>query len=153
YYHSVIGGNFRLDELQAAVLLIKLRHLDEWTNARQRNADYYDGLLRDAGLAEDVVVPYRASGCRHTFNQYVVRVRRRDELRTYLAANGVGTEVYYPVPLHAQRCFAYLDHSPDDFPESQRAAAEVLALPIYPELTEAQLAHVVRQIGRFYGRG
>ena len=132
YYHSLVGGNFRLDELQAAVLVVKLKHLDDWTRARQRNADHYDSLIRDAGLGTAVRVPQRVQGCRHIFNQYVIRTERRDALRAHLAANGVGTEIYYPVPLHAQRCFAYLGHDPKDFPESQRAAAEVLALPIYP---------------------
>src|SRR5262249_50787024 len=130
YYHSFIGGNFRLDELQAAVLVIKLKHLDDWTRGRQANAARYDELFRAAVLGEGLNVPARAPGSRHIFNQYVIRVRRRDELRAHLSQNGVGTEVYYPVPLHAQKCFAYLEHDPADFPEAQRAAAEVLALPI-----------------------
>ena len=149
YYHALIGGNFRLDELQAAVLLIKLKHLEDWTRARQRNADHYDQLIREAGIG-DVGVPYRAPGYRHIFNQYMIRVQRRDELRAHLAAKGVGTEIYYPVPLHAQQCFAYLGHSPEDFPNSLAAAAEVLALPIYPELTVEQREYVVRQIAEFY---
>ena len=149
YYHSFIGGNFRLDELQAAVLVIKLKHLDDWTRARQTNAAHYDELFRAAGLSADVQVPARVPGFRHIFNQYVIRVRQRDDLRAHLAANGVGAEIYYPVPLHAQRCFAYLEHDPDDFPEAQRAAAEVLALPIYPELTAEQREYVVRQIASF----
>ncbi len=150
YYHSLIGGNFRLDELQAAVLAIKLEHLDAWTNARQVNADHYDELLRAADLGKAVQPPVRRPG-RHIFNQYVIRAQRRDELRAHLAANGVGTEIYYPLPLHAQRCFAYLEHDPADFPNSQRAAAEVLALPIYPELTPEQREYVVRQIAAFFG--
>jgi dTDP-4-amino-4,6-dideoxygalactose transaminase len=149
YYHSLIGGNFRLDELQAAVLIIKLRHLDEWTRARQRNADHYDELLRAADLGDAVRAPARVPGYRHIFNQYVIRTSQRDALRAHLTANGVGTEIYYPVPLHAQRCFAYLEHAADDFPESQRAAAEVLALPIYPELTAEQREYVVQQIAAF----
>jgi dTDP-4-amino-4,6-dideoxygalactose transaminase len=149
YYHSLIGGNFRLDELQAAVLVIKLKHLDDWTRARQANAAHYDELFRAAELSAEVQVPARVPGFRHIFNQYVIRVRQRDELRAHLAANGVGTEIYYPVPLHAQRCFAYLEHDPADFPESQRAAAEVLALPIYPELMAEQREYVVRQIASF----
>jgi dTDP-4-amino-4,6-dideoxygalactose transaminase len=152
YYHSLIGGNFRLDELQAAVLVIKLRHLDAWTEARQANADHYDGLLREADLGSAVQVPARRPG-RHIFNQYVIRTRQRDELRAHLLANGVGTEIYYPVPLHAQRCFAYLEHEPADFPNSQRAAEEVLALPIYPELTREQREYVVRQIAGFFRSG
>lgn len=150
YYHSFIGGNFRLDELQAAVLLIKLRELDGWTQARQSNADHYDALLSNAGLDSVVGRPYRAPGYRHIFNQYVVRVRDREGLRAHLTRNGIGTEIYYPVPLHAQRCFAYLGHDPGDFPEAQLAAAQVLALPIYPELTEAQRKYVVEQIAAFY---
>jgi dTDP-4-amino-4,6-dideoxygalactose transaminase len=153
YYHSLIGGNFRLDELQAAVLVIKLKHLDEWTRARQANAARYDELFRAADLGDEVQVPARVPGFRHIFNQYVIRVRRRDDLRAHLAQNGVGTEIYYPVPLHAQRCFAYLEHDPADFPEAQRAAAEVLALPIYPELTGPQLEYVVRQIASFVRSG
>jgi dTDP-4-amino-4,6-dideoxygalactose transaminase len=150
YYHALIGGNFRLDEIQAAVLLVKLKHLEDWTRARQRNADHYDELIQAAGLTEHVRVPLRMPGYRHIFNQYMIRVRRRDELRAHLTAHGVGTEIYYPVPLHAQQCFAYLGHSPEDFPHAQRTAAEVLALPIYPELTVEQREYVVRQIAAFY---
>jgi dTDP-4-amino-4,6-dideoxygalactose transaminase len=146
YYHSVVGGNFRLDELQAAVLVVKLRHLDSWTQARQANAAHYDALFDAAELGAAVRVPPRVPGCRHVFNQYVIRTPRRDELRAHLAAQGIGTEIYYPVPLHAQKCFAYLEHEPDDFPHSQLASAEVLALPIYPELTVEQRQYVVRQI-------
>jgi dTDP-4-amino-4,6-dideoxygalactose transaminase len=149
YYHSLVGGNFRLDELQAAVLVIKLKYLDDWTRARQRNADHYDALIRDAGLGRAVRVPKRVPGGRHIFNQYVIRAERRDALRAHLGANGVGTEIYYPVPLHAQQCFAYLGHDPTDFPESQRAAAEVLALPIYPELTAEQREYAVGRIVEF----
>jgi dTDP-4-amino-4,6-dideoxygalactose transaminase len=149
YYHSFIGGNFRLDELQAAVLVIKLAHLDDWTRARQANAARYDELFRAAELGEAVQVPARVPGLRHIFNQYVVRVRRRDELRAHLAQNGVGTEIYYPVPLHEQKCFAYLEHDAGDFPQAERAAAEVLALPIYPELEPEQLEYVVQQIASF----
>jgi dTDP-4-amino-4,6-dideoxygalactose transaminase len=150
YYHAMIGGNFRLDELQAAVLVIKLKHLDDWTSARTANAEHYDELFRIADLGNVVQPPMRVSGCRHIFNQYVIRTRKRDDLRAHLAAKGIGTEVYYPVPLHAQRCFAYLEHEPDDFPESQRAADEVLALPIYPELTVEQREYVVREIAGFF---
>ncbi len=101
-------------------------------------------------MTDHVVAPFRVPGFRHVFNQYMIRVRRRDELRAHLAASGVGTEIYYPVPLHAQQCFAYLGHAPEDFPQAQRAAAEVLALPIYPELTAEQREYVVRQIADFY---
>jgi dTDP-4-amino-4,6-dideoxygalactose transaminase len=150
YYHAVIGGNFRLDELQAAVLLVKLARLESWTEARRANAAEYDALFRSAGLGETVSVPFRVPGYRHIFNQYVIRAQRRDELRAHLTKRGIGTEIYYPLPLHAQRCFAYLGHSPSDFPHSERAAAEVLALPIYPELTAEQRQQVVRAVSEFY---
>jgi len=150
YYHSVIGGNFRLDELQAAVLSIKLKHLDAWTEGRQRNAERYDELIGAAELQDAVTVPFRNPGERHIFNQYVIRARRRDELRAHLERHGIGTEIYYPLPLHEQQCFAYLGHAPDEFPNSQRAAREVLALPVYPELKSEQLEHVVRSIAAFY---
>ena len=149
YYHSVIGGNFRLDALQAAVLQVKLASLDEWTAGRQRNAAHYDSLIADAGLDEHVAVP-RANPGRHIFNQYVIRCQRRDELRAFLAEQGVGTEIYYPVSLHAQQCFAYLGYAAGDFPESSRAAAETLALPIYPELTTGQREYVVERIAAFF---
>jgi dTDP-4-amino-4,6-dideoxygalactose transaminase len=147
YYHQVIGGNFRIDELQAAVLAVKLPHLDGWSAARQRNAAFYDRAFAAAALGPRVVTPSAAPGGRHIYNQYVVRVPHRDDLRAYLAEQGVGTEIYYPVPLHMQQCFAYLGYVPEDCPESARAAAETIALPIYPELTEAQLRYVVETIG------
>jgi dTDP-4-amino-4,6-dideoxygalactose transaminase len=150
YYHSVIGGNFRIDELQAAVLRVKLRYLDGWTDGRRRNAAYYDAAFAAAGLGESVTTPYVVPGGRHIFNQYVVRVRDRDALRAHLSERGVGTEIYYPVPLHLQECFAYLGYKAGDFPESERAAAQSLALPIYPELDESQLAYVVETIAQFY---
>jgi dTDP-4-amino-4,6-dideoxygalactose transaminase len=150
YYHAEIGGNFRLDELQAAVLVVKLRHLDDWTAGRQRNARYYDSAFAAAGLAGKIGLPAVSKGHRHIYNQYVVRAPRRDELRTFLGENGIGTEIYYPVPLHVQKCFAYLGYKQGDCPESERAAAETLALPIYPELSEAQLAYVVETVARFY---
>ncbi len=150
YYHAFIGGNFRLDELQAAVLVIKLEQLDEWTRARQANAAHYDELLRAADVGGVVQPSARVPGYRHIFNQYVIRTPRRDELRAHLTANGVGTEIYYPLPLHAQRCFAYLEHELGDFPQAERAAAETLALPIYPELTAGQREYVIRQIAAFF---
>jgi dTDP-4-amino-4,6-dideoxygalactose transaminase len=150
YYHSVIGGNFRIDELQAAVLNIKLRHLDSWTRGRQKNAQFYERAFTAAGLAGKVRIPQAQTGYRHVWNQYIVRVPRRDELRQYLAENGVGTEIYYPVPLHLQGCFAHLGYKPGDCPESERAANETLALPIFSELQEEQLAYVVACISAFY---
>src|SRR5690606_31827779 len=110
----------------------------------------YDQMIRSAGLEEFVRVPVRKPGFRHIFNQYVIRTAKRDELRAHLAAHGVGTEIYYPVPLHQQRCFTYLGHAAEDFPEAQRAAAEVLALPIYPELTTEQREYVVDRIKAFF---
>ena len=150
YFHAVIGGNFRIDELQAAVLRVKLRYLDGWTEGRQRNAAYYDAAFAEAGLGEKLRTPLAVAGYRHIFNQYVVRAQNRDALRARLTERGIGSEIYYPVPLHLQKCFAYLNHRPGDFPQSERAAAETLALPIYPELSEAQLAHVVATIAKFY---
>ena len=152
YFHAVIGGNFRIDELQAAVLRVKLKYLDGWTAARQRNAAYYDAAFAAADLGGSVITPRAAQHGRHIFNQYIVRAKNRDALKGHLTARGIGTEIYYPVPLHLQKCFAYLKHTPGDFPESERAAAETLALPIYPELTEAQLDHVIASVAEFYRR-
>ena len=150
YYHALIGGNFRIDELQAAVLNVKLPHLDEWTAARQRNAAYYQRAFAHARLDEAVRTPPVAHAVRHIYNQYVLRVRNRDALRAHLSAAGVGTEIYYPVPLHLQQCFAYLGHKAGEYPLSEQAAAEALALPIYPELSEAQLQYVVDSIVAYY---
>ena len=152
YYHPFIGGNFRIDELQAAVLNIKLRHLDTWTAARQRNAAFYDAALARAVPAEQLRTPHALPGARHIYNQYVVRVRERDALRQHLAARGVGTEIYYPVPLHLQECFAYLGGKTGDLPHCERAAEETLALPIFPELHETQLQYVVDSIAAYYRR-
>ena len=144
YYHQEVGGNFRLDALQAAVLTVKLNHLDDWAAARRRNADRYRQLFTEAGLADVVVMPEDVSG--HVYNQFVVRVTDRDALRAHLAEAGVGTEVYYPLPLHLQDCFSALGYTHGAFPEAERAAAEALALPIYPELTEQQQAFVVEAV-------
>jgi dTDP-4-amino-4,6-dideoxygalactose transaminase len=146
YYHKVVGGNFRLDALHAAVVTAKLPHLDSWTAARQSNAKRYDRLFADADL--QITLP-KVVADRHIFNQYVIRTNQRDELQTFLKNKGVGTEVYYPVPMHLQECFAYLGHKPGDFPESERAAKETLALPIYPELTAEQAKFVVDCIAEF----
>ena len=163
YFHKLIGGNFRLDALQAVVLQVKLGHLDDWTAARRRNATRYARLFREAGLAPQTVTlpttPCAEAGladddrCHcHVFNQYIVRVPRRDELRAFLTTRGIGNEVYYPLPLHLQECFQYLGHKAGDFPESERAAAETLALPIYPELSDAQAECVVATIAEFLRR-
>ena len=150
YHHSVVGGNFRLDSLQAAILLVKLRHPDGWISCRQENARYYDGAFRAAALGTQVSTPQVLAGCRHIFNQYVLRAERRDELRAYLRNRKIGSEVYYPIPLHMQRCFEDLGYQSHDCAESCRAATETLAIPIYPELTELQRQHVVRIIAEFY---
>jgi dTDP-4-amino-4,6-dideoxygalactose transaminase len=150
YYHSFIGANFRLDELQASVLNVKLKYLDDWTVGRQRNAAFYDSAFATAKLGDSLKAPQAARGVRHIYNQYVVRVRDRDGLRAHLSNAGVGCEIYYPIPLHLQKCFAYLGHAAGDFPHSERAAEETLALPIFPELTEIQLQYVVDTIATFY---
>ncbi len=158
YYHRVVGGNFRLDALQAAIVTAKLRHLDTWTAGRQKNARIYDRLFAEAGLATashgspEVVLP-KVVANRHIFNQYVIRVAHRDQLMAHLQKNGIGTEIYYPVPMHLQDCFAYLGHTDGAFPESERAAKETMALPIYPELSEAQLRYVVDSIRNFFHAG
>jgi dTDP-4-amino-4,6-dideoxygalactose transaminase len=151
YYHSFIGGNFRLDELQAAVLNVKLPYLDGWTAARQENAAYYGRAFAAARLGDAVQIPWADPQARHVYNQYVVRVRDRDHLRKRLTEHGVATEIYYPVPLHLQRCFAYLGYQVGDLPESERAARETLALPVYPEIGEDRMQYVVDCVARFYG--
>jgi dTDP-4-amino-4,6-dideoxygalactose transaminase len=155
YYHRVVGGNFRLDAIHAAVVSAKLAHLDSWTAGRQLNAGLYDRLFSEAGLSSPgehgrapVGLP-AVVATRHIFNQYVIRVSRRDQLQAFLKTKGVGTEVYYPVPMHMQECFAYLGHPAGAFPESERAAKETLALPIQPELAEPQLRYVVECIREF----
>jgi dTDP-4-amino-4,6-dideoxygalactose transaminase len=151
YFHAVIGGNFRIDELQAAILRVKLKYLDGWTAARQRNAAYYSAAFAEADLGSSVKLPRVPTHGRHIFNQYVIRAERRDALRSHLTERGIGTEIYYPVPLHLQQCFAYLGYARGDFPESERAAGQTLALPIYPELSETQLAAVVAGVCEFFG--
>jgi len=152
YHHHLIGGNFRLDELQAAILNVKFLHLERWTEARRRNAERYDRLFEEAGLTEHIRLPSVEGGNRHIFNQYVIRVPYREKLREFLQANGVGTEVYYPIPLHLQKCFEYLGYEKGDLPESEKAAEETIALPIYPELSHEQQEYVVDQIKNFYER-
>jgi dTDP-4-amino-4,6-dideoxygalactose transaminase len=169
YYHHSVGGNFRLDAMQAAVVSAKLPHLDSWTDGRNRNAERYRDLFgasnldvadssewaaaRPAGTplsgGLQLVLP-AVTADRHVFNQYVIRVSSRDGLRTHLKDRGVGTEVYYPVPLHLQGCFAGLGYSAGDFPESELAAEETLALPIYPELSDDQAAYVVHCIREYF---
>jgi len=152
YYHREIGGNFRLDALQAAVVTIKLKYLDGWTAARQANAARYEKLFAQTGLATSgqVVLP-AAQTNRHIYNQFIVRAKNRDGLLAHLRSREIGTEVYYPVPLHLQDCFRSLGHQPGAFPESERAAKETLALPIYPDLTADMAQWVVGAIAEFYG--
>jgi dTDP-4-amino-4,6-dideoxygalactose transaminase len=165
YYHKVVGGNFRLDTLQAAVVTAKLKHLDDWTVARQRNAARYDRLFAGSGLqvadssqgsvdgsrngTAQIFLP-KIEADRHIFNQYIIRTSRRDALKTALQEKGVGTEIYYPVPMHLQECFASLGYGLGAFPESESAAKETLALPIYPELTEPQAQYVVQCVRDFF---
>ncbi|HEY5952591.1 MAG TPA: DegT/DnrJ/EryC1/StrS family aminotransferase [Kofleriaceae bacterium] len=148
YYHHAIGGNFRIDTLQAAVLSVKLPHLAGWTEARRRNAHRYRAMFSAAKLPAEFVVPSDASG--HIYNQFTVRAPKRDALREHLTKAKIGTEIYYPVPFHLQPCFADLGYAKGAFPHSERAAAEALALPIYPELTELQQQYVVDQVAGFY---
>jgi len=148
YYHRVIGGNFRFDSIQAAVVNVKLPHLDSWTAGRQANARRYEKLFAQAGLAATVSLPVIVHS-RHIFNQYVVRAPRRDELMEHLQKNNIGCAIYYPVPLHLQECFARLGYHEGDLPESEKAARETVAIPIYPELTDGQAGYVVRCIADF----
>ncbi len=151
YYHSIVGGNFRLDPMQAAVLRVKLPHLDRWHAARKANADRYRTLFaaHAAQLDGNVGLPEEGPG-RHIYNQFVIRVKHRDELKSTLAEKGIGTEIYYPLSLHEQACFAYLGCKKGDFPEAERAAAETLALPIFPELSDAEARYVVDVIAEYY---
>jgi len=160
YYHKLIGGNFRLDSIQAAVLNVKLKYLDQWTARRQSNAKLYTELFQKTDLVSGgkVVLPkpvYMDSGVGHyhIYNQFVIRVEDRDNLRNYLQKEkGIGTEIYYPVPFHLQECFAYLGLKRGDFPESEKAADSTLALPIFPELTDSQIAEVVSAVQSFYSK-
>jgi dTDP-4-amino-4,6-dideoxygalactose transaminase len=152
YYHKIIGGNFRLDAFQAAVVSIKLKYLDQWTKARQENAENYRMLFKHADLEDVVELPFEKEG-RHIYNQFVIRVKKkRDDLRGFLNDAEIGTEVYYPVPMHLQDCFSDLGYKKGDFPEAEYAALHTLALPIYPELSDDQMAYVVDKIKAFYLR-
>ena len=151
YFHKRIGGNFRLDAIQAAVLRVKLPHLEAWTEARRSNARRYDALFHEAGLTDRIGLPTESAGYRHIFNQYVVRVDNRDRVRQALTDRGIGTEIYYPVPFHLQECFASLGHRRGDFPHAEAAADTTIALPIYGELTELQQRAVVSALGEAVG--
>lgn len=148
YYHKWVGGNFRLDTLQAAGIRVKLKYLDQWHQARRDNATFYDQAL--AGI-KDLQTPVIRNGNISIYNQYVIRVPRRDDLREYFKQQGIGNEVYYPVPMHLQDCFKSLGHQPGDFPQSELAAQETVAIAIYPELTRDQQQHVVESLVSFYG--
>ena len=154
YYHDELGWNGRLDAIQAAVLRVKLPHVQKWNEARRGHAGRYDRLLAEAGLTSGTAAPLRIlerpPQATHIFHQYAVRVRDRDALRPHLTDRKIGSEVYYPVPLHLQACFRYLGHREGDFPESERAAKQVLALPMFPELRDEEIARVVAAIGDFY---
>ncbi len=149
YHHRIVGGNFRLDELQAALLRVKLRRLDTFTARRRENAARYDRLFAERSLSALITLP-RVNRGAHVFNQYVICSNRREELRTYLKDSGVGTEVYYPRPLHEQECFAALGYKPGDFPVSERLASTSLALPIFPELEADEIEYVVATIAAFF---
>src|SRR6266850_2854303 len=152
YYHHVVGANFRMDALQAAILRVKAPHLAGWTERRRANADRYRTLFRDAGLLDRVTLPIEAPDRRHIYNQFVIRTSDRDGLKKHLDAAGVGNEIYYPVPFHQQPCFAYLGHRAGDFPKAERAAEDSLAIPIYGELTPAQQETVVSAVAAFVHR-
>jgi dTDP-4-amino-4,6-dideoxygalactose transaminase len=155
YFHHFIGGNFRLDEMQAAILAVKLPHLETWAAARRAAADFYGAELSRAGLSEKIAVPvepYRDRGLtnHHVYHQYVIRTPMRDALREHLGKRQIGTAIYYPLGLHEQKCFAYLGYKKGDFPETERAAREALALPIYPEISREAQRYVVSAIGEFF---
>jgi dTDP-4-amino-4,6-dideoxygalactose transaminase len=159
YVHEEMGWNSRLDSIQAAILRVKLRYIVEWNEARRARAAEYDRLLTGAGLVSHevshdesapVTLPWRDPKAKHVFHQYVVRVQRRDELRAFLGERGIGSEIYYPIPLHLQSCFAYLGYREGDFPEAERAAREVLALPMFPELRLEEQEYVVAAIAEFH---
>jgi dTDP-4-amino-4,6-dideoxygalactose transaminase len=155
YFHSLIGGNFRIDAIQSAVLNVKLPHLDEWSAGRRARAAKYRQLFAAERLEEHITLPvesYAGSGVanHHIYNQFVIRAPERNALRGHLQQAGIGTEIYYPLPLHLQECFRYLGYREGDFPEAEKAARETMALPIFPELTDAQQQYVVEQIGAFY---
>ena len=152
YHHQLVGGNFRMDEMQAAVLRVKAPHLAAWTEARRLNARRYASLFEEAGLADSIVLPVEPAGCYHIFNQFVIRVDDRDGLKRHLDERRIGNEIYYPIPLHLQECFADLGYRAGDCPQAERAARTSLALPIYSELTLEQQQTVVAAVAEFVGR-
>jgi dTDP-4-amino-4,6-dideoxygalactose transaminase len=152
YYHHLVGANFRMDALQAAILRVKAPHLAGWTERRRANADRYRALFQNAGLLDRLTLPVEAPERRHIYNQFVIRASDRDGLKKHLDAAGIGNEIYYPVPFHQQPCFAYLGHRAGDFPKAERAAQESLAIPIYSELTLEQQQTVVAAVAAFVHR-
>ena len=157
YYHKIVGGNFRLDSLQAAVLLVKLKYLDSWSEKRRKNAALYNRLFAQSGLIERGIIKtpveaYKDSGDRnhHIYNQYTLRTRSRDKLQEYLKEQGVSTAIYYPLPLHLQECFKDLGYLKGDFPEAEKASGSVISLPVYPELTDEQQEYIVEKISGFF---
>ena len=150
YLHEAVGINSRLDALQAAVLQVKLKYLDQWTEGRRRNAERYSQLFKRTKYVDCVMLPPTAPGNFHVYNQFTIRAPKRDELRTFLKEKGVGTEVYYPLPMHLQNCYRDLGHQKGSFPLSEQAAEEVMSIPIYAELTEEQQTYVVEMIADFY---
>jgi len=153
YYHKYVGLNSRLDGFQGAVLRVKLPHLDTWSEQRRTNAENYRRLFTDLGLTEQIGIPIERENAKHIYNQYVIRVPgRRDDLRAFLTDKNIGTDIYYPVPLHLQECFAYLGYKPGDMPESEKAALETLALPIFPELRLEQQEYIAAAIAEFFAQ-
>jgi dTDP-4-amino-4,6-dideoxygalactose transaminase len=150
YYHQIVGGNFRIDALQAAVLSIKLDYLEQWTKGRQKNANDYINMFKERGLQNHLILPSIRDNYRHIFNQFVVRSSQRDDLLSHLRKNNIGCEIYYPLTLSEQECFSNLNHKRGDFPIAEKAVKEVLAIPIYPELTSEQKAFVVDKIVHFF---
>jgi dTDP-4-amino-4,6-dideoxygalactose transaminase len=150
YHHQYIGMNGRLDALQAAVLLVKLPHLDSWAAGRQKNAALYEKLFAEAGLLEFITPPVKRADRSHVYNQFIIRAKARDALKEHLDRNGIGTAVYYPLCLHLQDCFSFLGGTQGDYPEAEKASQETLALPVFPELKREQIEYVVEQIAAFY---
>ncbi|MFQ6083140.1 MAG: DegT/DnrJ/EryC1/StrS family aminotransferase [Methanosarcinales archaeon] len=157
YYHKIVGGNFRLDALQAVVLNVKLKYLDQWSQKRRKNAEYYDKRFKELGLEEKEFIKtpipvYKNNGDKncHIYNQYTIRAKARDKLREFLKENGIGTEIYYPLPLHLQECFKNLGYKRGDLPVSEEASETVLSLPVYPELNNEQKEYIVQKISEFY---
>jgi len=154
YHHPVVGGNFRLDAIQAAIVLVKLKYLDAWTDARQSNVNHYLQLFAERGIpaAHDIRLPHVGPESRHVYNQFVIRSPRRDALRDHLTKCGIETGVYYPIPMHRQACFEAICRDASDYPESSRASRETLALPVFPELSGEQMTFVVESVQEFFDK-